>query len=313
MTSHPVVRIGTRGSPLALAQTHEVRDRLIAAEPALAAPGAVEVVVIKTTGDTVQDRPLSEIGGKGLFTREIDDAMLDGRIDLAVHSMKDVPTWLPDGIDLACTLPREDPRDAFICPKAAGLDDLPPGAVVGTASLRRQAQVLDRRPDLRVEVLRGSVQTRMRKLAEGVVDATLLAMAGLKRLGMTDAVTAALEPEEMLPAVGQGALGITCRTGDDDSHRRLAALNDAEAAACVAAERGLLEALDGSCRTPIAALAVLTAAGELDLRGLVAKPDGSEVLRIHRTGPAGGAAEMGRDAGRELRSRAGPGFIGIWE
>ncbi len=313
MASRPLVRIGTRGSRLALVQTHEVRDRLIAAHPELAEEGAVEVVVIKTTGDRITDRALAEIGGKGLFTREIDEAMLDRRIDLAVHSMKDVPTWLPDEIDLGCLLPREDPRDVFICPKADGLDKLPPGAVVGTASLRRQAQVLGRRPDLRVVVFRGNVESRMRKLADGEVDATLLALAGLKRLGMAAAATAVLEPEVMLPAVGQGAVGVTCRAGDESALAWLAALDDPATAACVAAERGFLEVLDGSCRTPIAALATLDGDATLEFRGLVAREDGSRVLTVDRQGNPDSAVDLGREAGRDLRGRAGPGFIEAWE
>ncbi|MBT3358196.1 MAG: hydroxymethylbilane synthase [Rhodospirillales bacterium] len=309
MAIHPVVRIGTRGSPLALAQTHETRDRLIAADPALAATGAVEVVVIKTTGDKVQDRALSEIGGKGLFTKEIDEAMLDGRIDLAVHSVKDVPTWLPDGIELACILPREDPRDVFLSRKAAAIGDLAPGSVVGTASLRRQAQVLNMRPDLKVQVFRGNVQTRLRKLDEGEVDATLLALAGLKRLGVADMATSIIETKEVLPAVGQGAVGITCRTDDAALHELLAKIHHAGTAACVAAERALLEELDGSCRTPIAALATVTDDGVLVLDGLLARPDGSTVLKARREGKPGEAAQMGHEAGRELAQRAGPGFI----
>ena len=206
------LRIGTRGSPLALAQAHETRDRLDKAFPSLV--GAIEIVVINTTGDQVLDRPLAAVGGKGLFTKEIDEAQLAGRIDIAVHSMKDVPTLLPDGLVLAALLPREDVRDALLSSRARSLADLPPGAVVGTSSLRRAAQVLRARPDVRVVSLRGNVQTRLRKLAEGQVDATLLAMAGLHRLGLSPAEATALSTEEMLPAVAQGAIGITCRTGD---------------------------------------------------------------------------------------------------
>ncbi|MCP5366624.1 MAG: hydroxymethylbilane synthase [Hyphomicrobiales bacterium] len=307
--THPPLKIGTRGSPLALAQAHETRDRLAAAFPDLAAEGAVEIVVIKTTGDKVLDRPLAEIGGKGLFTKEIDDAMLDGRIDLAVHSMKDVPTWLPDGIVLPCMLEREDPRDAFLSPRAARLADLPAGSVVGTASLRRQAQILHRRPDLRVVSFRGNVQTRLRKLDDGEVDATLLALAGLRRLGMAEVASGVIETDDLLPAVAQGAIGITCRAGDDRALAALAALNHGPTFTRVAAERALLEVLDGSCRTPIAALAELEGA-RLRLRGLVARPDGSQVLETAREGAAADAAAIGRDAGEELRRRAGPGFFG---
>lgn len=308
MSTQPILRIGTRGSPLALAQTHEVRDRLGAAHPALAQPGTIEIVVIKTTGDMVLDRTLAEIGGKGLFTKEIDEAMLAGRIDIAVHSMKDVATVLPDGIVLPCILPREDPRDAFVCLKAPTLAALPAGAVIGTASLRRGAQILWRRPDLKVVPLRGNVQTRLRRLQEGAVDATLLALAGLRRLGMAEHATAVLATEDMLPAVAQGAIGITCRTGDEAAHRWLAPLNDPASATRVSAERALLAVLDGSCRTPIAALAELEG-GEVRLRGLVIRPDGTLAHETERRGPAGEAAALGADAGQELLGRAGPGFF----
>ena len=248
-----MLKIGTRGSPLALAQANETAERLAAAHPELAEPGALETVVIRTTGDAVQNRPLAEIGGKGLFTKEIDEALLSGAIDLAVHSMKDVPTWLPDGVSVPCILPREDPRDAFFASDCDSLDGLPPGAVVGTAALRRQAQILARRPDLTVVPLRGNVQTRLRKLAEGQVHATLLAMAGLRRLGLVDRITATLSTEEMLPAVAQGAIGIACRSDDAGVRDRLAALHCADSGVRVAAERALLTELEGSCRTPIAA------------------------------------------------------------
>lgn len=313
MASHHLLRIGTRGSPLALVQTHAVRDRLIAADPDLAEPGAIGIQVIKTTGDTVQDRPLSEIGGKGLFTREIDEAMLAGHIDIAVHSVKDVPTWLPEQIGLACILPREDPRDAFISRRAKNLDELAPGSVVGTASLRRQSQVLGRRPDLRVEVLRGNVETRLKKLADGKADATLLAVAGLKRLGMEEHITSMMSAEEMLPAVGQGALGLTCRVGDEVSLGRLASIADADAAACIAAERGFLEVLDGSCRTPIAALAQIAGLGRLRLRGLVASPDGAIIHRVDREGSVHEADEIGREAGTSLIGTAGRDVIESWK
>lgn len=305
----PPLRIGTRGSPLALAQAHQTRDRLMAAHPHLRAPGAIEIVVIKTTGDRILDRTLAEAGGKGLFTKEIEEALAAGAVDLAVHSMKDVPTWLPDGLAVTCLLPREDPRDAFFSRDGTGLDALPAGAVVGTASLRRQAQVLARRPDLRVVPLRGNVQTRLRKLTEGAVDATLLALAGLRRLGLADRATAVLEPEVMLPAVAQGAIGIETRIGDDRVNALLAPLNCARTALCVAAERALLAVLDGSCRTPIAALARLEADGRLRLDGLVASPDGTRVHRTTRTGDPAEAVRLGRDAGAELRSALPPGVV----
>lgn len=308
MSDKPILRIGTRGSPLALAQTHETRDRLAAAWPELAAPGAIEIQVIQTTGDMVQNRPLAEIGGKGLFTKELDDAMLSGGIDLAVHSMKDVPTVLPDSIVLPCMLPREDVRDAFISLKAKSLAELPHGAVVGTASLRRGAQILHKRPDLKVVNFRGNVQTRLRKLEEGQVDATMLAMAGLRRLGLAGHVTCALETDDMLPAVAQGAIGITCRAGDEAAHRYLSALNHGETFVRVTAERAFLTRLDGSCRTPIAALAELDG-DRLSFRGLIVSPDGQTIHATSRTGTAADAFAMGDDAAAELMDKAGPGFF----
>lgn len=301
MTAMPPLRIGSRGSPLALAQSEMVRRRL-------APSGAADIVVIKTSGDLVLDRALAEAGGKGLFTKEIDEALLAGRVDLAVHSLKDVPTWLPDGLVLAAVLEREDPRDAFISLKAKRLFDLPAGSVVGTASLRRQAQILHRRPDLKVTLLRGNVETRLRKLAEGAVDATLLALAGLRRLGRADAATAILEAEEMLPAVAQGAIAIACRADNEGLRERLQALDHAPSRDEVTSERALLEVLDGSCRTPIAALARV-AGGRLALQGLVAKPDGSRVVSGAREGVRADAARIGRDLGQFLRAEAGPGFL----
>ncbi len=301
------LRIGTRGSPLALAQAHEVRDRLVAAHASLT-EDAVEIVVISTKGDEILDRALSEIGGKGLFTEEIEARLSSGDIDIAVHSMKDMPTALPPGLDIPCLLPREDVRDAFISPRAASLDDLPEGAVVGSASLRRQAQILHRRPDLSVITFRGNVQSRLRKLDAGEVDATLLAVAGLNRLGRADVATAIMDPDMMLPAVAQGAIGIESRIGDTRINDMLAVIACAETMTCVTAERALLAALDGSCRTPIAALATLDG-GEISLRGRVLRPDGSEVLETTRRGPAADAEALGRDAGAELKQRAGPGFM----
>ncbi|MFQ5774297.1 MAG: hydroxymethylbilane synthase [Kiloniellaceae bacterium] len=310
MTVRALLRLGTRGSPLALAQTREVRRRLAEARPELAGEDAVEIVVIKTTGDRVQERTLAEIGGKGLFTKEIEEALLDGRIDAAVHSMKDMPTWLPEGLGIAAILPREDPRDAFFSPHGASLADLPAGAVVGTASLRRQAQALLARPDLGVVPLRGNVETRLRKLSEGRVDATLLAVAGLRRLGMAARITAVLAPEEMLPAVAQGAIGVEARRDDARTHGWIAALNDAQSERRVAAERACLAALDGSCRTPIAALAETEDGGAaLRLRALVCMPDGTRAHRAERRGPAREAERLGREAGEELRAAAGPAFF----
>lgn len=308
------IRIGTRGSPLALAQASEVRARLIAAWPDLAAPEAVEIVVIRTTGDRIQDRALSEIGGKGLFTKEIEEALADGGIDLAVHSMKDVPTWLPDGMEISTLLPREDPRDAFFAREAISLATLPPGAVVGTASLRRQSLVLAARPDLSVVTFRGNVATRLRKLEAGEVDATLLAVAGLNRLGQADRIPAVLSVAEMLPAVGQGAIGIEIRSADDRTRALLAPLHCPETALCVAAERALLAVLDGSCRTPIAAYARRAQDGRLRFDGLIARPDGSAVHRIDRLAEiadSAAAATLGRAAGEELKSLSGPGFLAV--
>jgi hydroxymethylbilane synthase len=307
--TQPLLRIGTRGSPLALRQAQEVRARLGAAHPELAEEGAVAVAVIRTTGDTVQDRTLAAIGGKGLFTKEIEEALLAGTVDLAVHSMKDVPTFLPEGLAIACILPREDPRDAFFSPLAATLRALPEGAVVGTASLRRQAQLLHLRPDLRTVPLRGNVETRLRKLGEGSVDATLLALAGLKRLGLADRATSILEPKDMLPAVAQGAIGVEIRSGDARVRDYLAALDHAPTALCVAAERALLAALDGSCRTPIAALAEIGADGTLSLRARILRPDGTELHETVRSGRPEVGEALGRDAGEELRRRGGPGYF----
>jgi hydroxymethylbilane synthase len=299
---------------LALAQANEVRARLIAAHAELS-EAAVEIIVITTTGDKIQDRTLSEIGGKGLFTKEIEEALLAGRIDAAVHSMKDVPTWLPEGLEISTILPREDPRDALLSVGGQDLAGLSAGAVVGTASLRRQAQVLLARPDLRVVPFRGNVQTRLRKLAEGQVDATLLAVAGLNRLGMSGEGSAVLAPEDMLPAVAQGAIGLEIRSDDAGTRGALAALGDPDSAIRVAAERACLAVLDGSCRTPIAAFAELEASSandssaEIRLRALVALPDGSQAHRAERRGVASEAEALGRDAGAELRAAAGPAFF----
>jgi hydroxymethylbilane synthase len=303
------LRIGTRGSPLALIQAEELRRRLAAAHPRLADPAAIEIEIIRTTGDRVQDRPLAALGGKGLFTKEIEEALLAGAVDFAVHSMKDVPTWLPDGLTIACLLPREDPRDALFAKAGDSIAALPRGAVVGTASLRRQAQLLALRPDLRVVPLRGNVQTRLRKLESGEVDATLLALAGLKRLGIAGRATAILSADEMLPAVAQGAIGIEVRADDRAVLELLAPLHDPATATEVAAERACLAELDGSCRTPIAALAEPRPGGQLRLRALIALPDGRAVRRDERSGPAGEAAELGRAAGVALRAGADPAFF----
>ncbi len=305
MNSHRV-RIGTRGSALALWQAHEVRDRLCAAHGF--ETDAVDIQVIKTTGDQIQDKALRDFGGKGLFTKEIEDALLGGSIDLAVHSMKDMPTVLPDGLMIAALLAREDVRDAFISPKAGSIADLPQGAVVGSSSLRRQAQIKRLRPDLDVVTYRGNVQTRLRKLEEGVVDATLLAFAGLKRLGLEEQVTALIETDAMLPAVAQGAIGVEIRSDDEATAGLLEPLHDQTTDIRLAAERAFLAKLDGSCRTPIAGLAELDA-GHLRFRGMILSPDGRECHETSREGSPDDAASMGLDAGAELLSHAGPDFF----
>ncbi len=301
------LKIGTRGSPLALAQAHETRDRLAAAFAL--PPDAFEIVVIKVTGDQIQDRALKEIGGKGLFTREIEEALLAGAIDIAVHSMKDMPTLQPEGLLLDCFLPREDVRDAFVSQDFATLADLPPGAVVGSSSLRRRAQLAHRRPDLQLVEFRGNVQTRLKKLADGVAAATFLAMAGLNRLGMAHVARSAIAPDDMLPAVAQGAIGVERRADDDRTAALLAAIHDAPTGLRLAAERAFLLHLDGSCETPIAGLAELDGTA-LHLRGEILRPDGTQVLTGERRGPAADAAAMGRDLAAELLGRAGPGFFG---
>lgn len=308
MTLRLPLRLGTRGSPLALAQARLVKAALAAAEPALAPDAAVEIVVIKTTGDRVQDRPLAEIGGKGLFTKEIEEGLLGGSLDIAVHSMKDMPTILPAGLVISAVLPRADPRDALIADGIRRIADLPHGAVVGTASLRRAAQLRAARPDLAVVPLRGNVQTRLRKLAEGEVRATFLAMAGLVRLNLATVASAALEPEEMLPAVAQGAIGIECREDDAAVRDLLARINHAETMTCITTERAFLAALDGSCRTPIAALAQLQGQ-TVRLRGLVAAPDGRQIERIAVKGDAADAVDLGDRAGQAIRARLSPDFF----
>ncbi|MGZ5906495.1 MAG: hydroxymethylbilane synthase [Reyranella sp.] len=304
----PLLRLGTRCSKLALIQAGLVRDALAAAVPALGTPDAIEIVAIRTTGDAIQDRPLSEAGGKGLFVKEIEEALLARRIDAAVHSMKDMPTAQPPGLAIAAFLPREDARDVLIAGDARRIADLKQGAIVGTSALRRRAQLLHRRPDLRIVNLRGNVDTRLAKRAAGVVEATLLALAGLKRLGMAHVGTPVPE-DEMLPAVGQGAVCIECRTEDASVRAWLAAIDHRPTATCVAAEHAMLVVLDGSCRTPIASHAILAPDGTLHLRGLIVKPDGSELIATERRGAAADAETMGRDAGHELTRRGGPGFL----
>ncbi len=300
------LKIGTRGSPLAMAQAHETRDRLAAAFGLDAE--AFEIVVIKVTGDREQDRPLKEIGGKGLFTREIEEALLAGEIDMAVHSMKDMPVDQPPGLLIDCYLPREDVRDAFVSPLHSAISELENGAVVGTSSLRRKAQLLHRRPDLQVVEFRGNVQTRLRKLGEGVAQATFLAMAGLNRLGMADVPRSAIAPEDMLPAIAQGAIGIERRMDDSRVAGLLEAIHHDETGLRLAAERAFLARLDGSCETPIAGLAELDG-GRLRLRGEILRPDGSEALSDDATGAAEDGAAIGRAMAERLLTRAGADFF----
>lgn len=303
----PLLRLGTRGSRLALTQTGLVRDALARAVPALAAPDAIEIVAIKTTGDAIQDRPLSEAGGKGLFVKEIEEAMFSGRIDAAVHSMKDMPTEQPPGLVISAFLPREDTRDVLIAGEVTRIADLPKSAIVGTSALRRRALLLHRRPDLEIVTLRGNVETRLAKREAGIVQATILALAGLNRLGMAHVGTPIPE-DEMLPAVGQGAVCIEARADDTRTRSWLAAIDHATTSVCVSAEHAMLAVLDGSCRTPIAGHAILTG-DSLHLRGLIARPDGSEVIFTERHGNAGDAEAMGRDAGQELKRKGGPDFF----
>jgi hydroxymethylbilane synthase len=304
------LRIGTRGSPLALAQAHETRARLMAAFDLPEA--AFDIVVIKTTGDDRSlidaDVALKTLGGKGLFTKEIEEDMLSGKIDIAVHSMKDMPVLQPAGLVLDCYLPREDVRDAFVSLNHDGLAQLPQGARVGSSSLRRRAQLKARRPDLEVVEFRGNVQTRMKKLGDGVADATFLAMAGLRRLGMTEVVKSAIEVADMLPAVAQGAIGIERRQDDMRAATMLEAIHHGLTGQRLAAERAFLAGLDGSCETPIAGLAELDG-GTLRLRGEILRPDGSEVLTDDRSAPVEDGAALGAAMARDLRAKAGEGFF----
>ena len=297
------LRIGTRGSPLALYQANTVRDLLAAANPGAPAP---EIVPIRTTGDAVTDRPLADLGGKGLFTKEIDRAQLDGEIDIAVHSAKDMETWLVEGIAIGAALEREDPRDALI--GAGSIASIPEGGRVGTASLRRRAQLLALRPDLETVLFRGNVETRLRKLADGEADATLLAYAGLRRLGRADAADAVLEVDEMLPAAGQGIIAITHRNDDARAAEVLRAISDSTAMLCLRAERAMLDALDGTCHTPIAGLARLNGE-EMHLTGLAAWPDGRDLVRLSHNGPAADPETLGQAVGAELRTQMGPDFF----
>ena len=290
MSTQPI-RIATRKSPLALWQAEHVRDRLLALHPGM----QVELLKMSTQGDRILDSPLAKIGGKGLFVKELEQGMLDGRADLAVHSMKDVPSELPDGLCLGAILDREDPRDAFVSAQYSGVDDLPEGARVGTSSLRRQCQLRARRPDLQILDLRGNVGTRLGKLDAGDYDAIVLACAGLKRLGLSERITHALTPEEMLPAIAQGVIGIECRADDTRVRGLIEPLNHAETAQRTAAERAMNATLAGGCQAPVAGYSLLNA-GVLELRGLVGQPDGSQIIR----GDVRGAAEQAEALGKQL-------------
>jgi hydroxymethylbilane synthase len=304
-TTRPI-KIGTRGSVLALAQAHETRDRMMSAHGLPA--DAFEIIVIKTTGDRITDRPLKEIGGKGLFTREIEEALTQGDIDIAVHSMKDMPTLQPEGLIIDCLLPREDVRDAFVSPHVSSIAELPIGATVGSSSLRRRAQLAHRRPDLKLVEFRGNVQTRLKKLEDGVAVATFLAMAGLRRLDMVHVARSGIDPAEMLPAVAQGAIGIERRLDDHVMADLLAPLHDLETGYRIAAERAFLARLDGSCQTPIAGLAEVIG-DHLTLRGEILRPDGSAVVSSVREGLIADGPAMGEDLAAELLGRGGPDFM----
>ena len=305
------VRIGTRGSPLALAQAEAMRADLAASHADLSDPDAIAIVAIRTTGDTVRDRPLAEIGGKSLFVKEIEQALLDRHIDVAVHSMKDVPTWLPHGLEIACVPTRADPRDALITPTGLrSLEALPEGATVGTSSPRRQAQLLAVRPDLRIVPCRGNVDTRLRKVADGQMAATILAMAGLHRLGRLSGSVAPLAPGAMLPAVGQGALAYEIRSDDAEMRDRLAPLACAHSTRAAIAERSMLEVLDGSCYTPIGGLAEGLPGGRLRLTGQVAMPDGQQVRTDRSEGYD--PVMLGQEVGGRLRSRMGRDLEALW-
>ncbi len=309
MSGTATLKIGTRGSELALAQAHELKARILAANPGN--EPQIEICVISTAGDRVQDRPLSEIGGKGLFTMEIEEQLADGRIDLAVHSSKDMPTLLPDGLELSCFLPREGVADAFLSGKAGSLKALPHGAVVGSSSLRRQALIKRIRPDLEVVGFRGNVGTRLRKLSEGVADATLLAEAGLRRLGLAHHITSLLPVDEFPPAPGQGAICVETRIGDTLTGSYLGAVNHVPTQTMLACERAFLAALDGSCRTPIAGNARIEG-GTLAFHGMIITPDGTQAHETRIEGTAGDARAIGNEAAARLRGEAGPGFFDSW-
>ncbi|WP_029004046.1 hydroxymethylbilane synthase [Azorhizobium doebereinerae] len=306
--SMPRLAIGTRGSPLALWQAHAVRDALAAAHRRPV--DSITIEVIRTSGDTIQDRALSEAGGKGLFTKEIEEALLDKRIDLAVHSAKDMATQLPDGLYLSGFLPRADVRDALILRAGTRLEDLPAGARIGTASLRREAQLRRLRPDLDVSLLRGNVHTRLAKVQGGTFDGTLLALAGLTRLGLAHEASSILDTTHFLPAVGQGAVAIESRLGDDVTTAAIAAIACRDTGIALAAERAFLGALDGSCRTPIAGLATVEG-DQVHLRGLILSPDGTDAAEIDERAPLAEAARLGAEAGARLRTTAPARALGL--
>lgn len=303
------VRIGTRGSELALAQARELEARIRAANPGVGLD--VEIVVISTAGDRILDRPLSEIGGKGLFTQEIEAQLADGRIDMAVHSSKDMPTVLPQGLELSAFLPREAAADAFLSAEARSVATLPKGAVVGSSSLRRQALIRRMRPDLSVVTFRGNVNTRLRKLSEGEVAATMLAEAGLKRLGLDHHITALMPVDEFPPAPGQGAICVETRVGDGATGGLLAGVNHTPTMTALACERAFLAALDGSCRTPIAGHATVDGA-RLAFHGMILTPDGTQAHEVRLAGEADMAAAIGREAADRVRAAAGERFFEAW-
>ena len=307
------LRIGTRGSPLALTQANLVIDALKHVHPNLKEKSAIEMIVIKTTGDRIQSTLLSEVGGKGLFTKEIDEAMLNDRIDIGIHSMKDMPTILPDGIVFHTIMAREDARDAFISDKATSIEDLAQGSSIGTASLRRKSQLLSYRPDLTVLPIRGNVDTRLQKIKEGIIDATLLAYAGLKRLGKDREIKQLIDTKVILPAVGQGALAATCRGDDAYANTVLALLSEPTTTAAIVAERAMLAVLDGSCHTPIGGLAQPDGQGHLELRGLVALPDGAKTAEVTMTAPITKAEDLGKSVGENLLIKAGPDILNFLE
>jgi hydroxymethylbilane synthase len=309
--SDALIAIGTRGSPLALAQAHMTAEGLATHWPPARARGrdGIAITIIKTSGDRIQDRALSEAGGKGLFTKEIDEAQLSGAIDLAVHSAKDLPTELPPGLVIAGYLPREDVRDALITRHEGGLAGLPQAARIGSASLRRRAQLLRLRPDLAPELLRGNVATRISRVRDGAIDATLLALAGLKRLGLAHEVNAALDLDAFLPAVGQGAIALVTRAGDERSREAVSRIACAATGHALLAERAYLGVLDGSCRTPIAGHARIVD-GDLVLKGEVLTPDGAQFVAGERRGSLADAERMGRDLGHELKAKAPAGALG---